>query len=118
MNSPFNVRNPNIRAMPNQMNLSTNNSLDDPRKLQALLMQNKLDQEELMSTVQDPTKLMAQMMEQSGPAPTTALGKGIGDIGRDWSAGLVYRKAKKERDKKDKELLAMRKQQIEEYDKI
>ena len=98
MNSPFNVRNPNIRAMPNQMNLSTNNSLDDPRKLQALLLQNKLDQEELMSTVQDPTKLMAQMMEQSGPAPTTALGKGIGDIGRDISAGLVYRKAKEKED--------------------
>ena len=115
MNNPYNVRNPYRQAMPNQMNLSTNNSLDDPRKLQAKLMQNKLDQDELMSTVQDPTKLMAQMMEQSGPAPTTALGKGIGDIGRDISAGLVYRKAKKEKDKKDKELLAMRKQQIADY---
>ena len=98
MNSPFNVRNPNIRAMPNQMNLSTNNTLDDPRKLQALLLEHKLQQEDIMSTVQDPTKLMAQMMEQSGPAPTTALGKGFGDIGRDWSAGFVYRKAKEKED--------------------
>ena len=105
MNSPFNVRNPNIRAMPNQMNLSTNNRLDDPRKLQALLLENKLQQEELMSTVQDPNKLVAQLMEQSGPAPTTAIEAGIGDFGRNISAGIGYRIAK---DKEDEAKLRAR----------
>jgi hypothetical protein len=97
--------------------MSLSNRWTDPRKLQAKLMQNKLDQEELMSTVQDPTQLMAQMMEQSGPAPTTAIEAGMQDFGRNIAAGFVGRKAKKEKDKKDKELLAMRKQQIAEYSK-